>query len=35
MVDLLSKEKIYTGRWWNYLLKETDSTSLSIIYPLI
>ena len=27
MVDLLSKEKIYTGRWWNYLLKETDSTS--------
>lgn len=27
IVGLLSKEKIYTGRWWNYLLKETDSSS--------
>ncbi|KDS36227.1 hypothetical protein M092_4455 [Parabacteroides distasonis str. 3776 D15 iv] len=27
MVDLLNKEKIYTGRWWNFLLKETSSSS--------
>lgn len=27
IVGLLSKEKIYTGRWWNYLLKETDRSS--------
>ena len=27
MVEELIKNQIYTGRWWNYLLKETDDNS--------
>lgn len=27
IVDKLNRNQIYTGRWWNYLLSETDNTS--------